>query len=140
MHLTDKGLIIGIGVIATVGIGVLIGRSIAKKKKAKKEEENKVNFEEQMKKQYEEEMNQKAEEQLKDIKLVNGTDNLLNKAKEIVDENPVYREDISEIMAKDPEFAKLLAKYTTPVEAMAMKHMPSKKDVVNSSNNNIKLQ
>ena len=49
MHLTDKGLIIGFGVIATIGIGVLIGKSIAKKKKAKKEE-NKVNFEEQMKK------------------------------------------------------------------------------------------
>jgi len=47
MHLTDRGLIIGFGVIATIGIGVLIGKSIAKKKKAKKEE-NKVNFEKQI--------------------------------------------------------------------------------------------
>lgn len=112
MHLTDKGLIIGFGVIATIGIGVLIGKSIAKKKKAKKEE-NKVNFEEQMKKQYnEEKMNQKTEEQLKDTN------------------NPVTREDLAEIAAKDPEFAEKLAKYVSPVQAMSMKHMPSTQDII----------
>ena len=111
MHLTDKGLIIGFGVIATIGIGVLIGKSIAKKKKAKKEE-NKVNFEEQMEKQYNEEMNQKTEEQLKDTN------------------NPVTREDLAEIAAKDPEFAKKLAKYVSPVQAMSMKHMPSIQDTI----------
>lgn len=112
MHLTDKGLIIGFGVIATIGIGVLIGKSIAKKKKAKKEE-NKVNFEEQMKKQYdEEEMNQKTEEQLKDTN------------------NPVTREDLAEIAAKDQEFAEKLAKYVSPVQAMSMKHMPSIQDII----------
>lgn len=112
MHLTDKGLIIGFGVIATIGIGVLIGKSIAKKKKAKKEE-NKVNFEEQMKKQYnEEKMNQKTEEQLKDTK------------------NLVTREDLAEIAAKDPEFAEKLTRYVSPVQAMSMKHMPSIQDII----------
>lgn len=112
MHLTDKGLIIGFGVIATIGIGVLIGKSIAKKKKAKKEE-NKVNFEEQMKKQYnEEKMNQKTEEQLKDTN------------------NPVTREDLTEIAAKDPEFAEKLTRYVSPVQAMSMKHMPSIQDII----------
>lgn len=112
MHLTDKGLIIGFGVIATIGIGVLIGKSIAKKKKAKKEE-NKVNFEEQMEKQYnEEKLNQKTEEQLKDTG------------------NPVTREDLAEIAAKDPEFAEKLAKYVSPVQAMSMKHMPSIQDII----------
>ena len=112
MHLTDKGLIIGFGVIATIGIGVLIGRSIAKKKKAKKEE-NKVNFEEQMEKQYnEEKMNQKTEKQIKDTN------------------NPVTREDLAEIVAKDPEFAEKLAKYVSPVQHMSMKHMPSIADII----------
>lgn len=112
MHLTDKGLIIGFGVIATIGIGVLIGKSIAKKKKAKKEE-NKVNFEEQMEKQYnEEKMNQKTEEQIKD------------------NNSPVTREDLAEIAAKDPEFAEKLAKYISPVQAMSMKHMPSIQDII----------
>lgn len=112
MHLTDKGLIIGFGVIATIGIGVLIGKSIAKKKKAKKEE-NKVNFEEQMEKQYnEEKMNQRTEEQQKDTN------------------NPVTREDLAAISAKDPEFAEKLAKYTSPVQHMSMKHTPSIQDII----------
>ena len=112
MHLTDKGLIIGFGVIATIGIGVLIGKGIAKKKKAKKEE-NKVNFEKQMEKQYnEEKMNQKTEDQIKDTN------------------NPVTREDLAEIAAKDPEFAEKLAKYISPVQAMSMKHMPSMQDII----------
>lgn len=124
MHLTDKGLIIGFGVIATIGIGVLIGKSIAKKKKAKKEE-NKVNFEEQMEKQYnEEKMTQKTEEQLKD------TNNLFKEAGKIVTNNPVTREDLAEMVAKDPEFAKNLAKYVSPVQDMSMKHMPSIQDII----------
>lgn len=124
MHLTDRGLIIGFGVIATIGIGVLIGKSIAKKKKAKKEE-NKVNFEEQMKKQYnEEKMNQQTEEQLKD------TNNLFKEAGKIVTNNPVTREDLAEIVAKDPEFVEKLAKYISPVEVMAMKHMSSIQDII----------
>ena len=66
-----------------------------------------------MKKQYnEEKMNQKTEEQLKETN------------------NPVTREDLAEIVAKDPEFAKKLARYVSPVQAMSMKHMPSIQDII----------
>lgn len=135
MNITNKGLLIGAGVVALgIGVGVYFGRRKAKKNKENKEVENEIKemkeFEEQMRKQAEEER-VRAEE---DEKWIKATDEMIKKAKTVEKESPVYRpvyrEDLVEAVTKDPEFAKLLMKYISPVEAMAMKHMPSRNDVV----------
>lgn len=135
MNITNKGLLIGAGVVALgIGVGVYFGRKKAKKNKENKEVENEIKemkeFEEQMRKQAEEER-VRAEE---DEKWIKTTDEMIKKAEEVQKESPVYRpvyrEDLLEAVTRDPEFAKLLMKYISPVEAMAMKHMPSRNNVV----------
>lgn len=139
MRLTDKGILIGLGVVA-IGVGVYFGVKKARKNKAKKEAATGLDFDAMMKKQYEEEMNNKVEQQVKNEKCTNETDNLVKKAEDIVSNNPVTREDLAEIVAKDPEFIKILAKYVSPVEAMAMKHMPSKEDIANGCKDSVKVE
>lgn len=135
MNITNKGILIGAGVVALgIGVGVYFGRRKAKKNKENKEVENEIaemkKYEEQMRKQAEEER-VRAEE---DEKWIKTTDEMIKKAEEVQKESPVYRpvyrEDLVEAVTRDPEFAKLLMKYISPVEAMAMKHMPSRNDVV----------
>mgnify|MGYP000970891478 CR=1 FL=1 len=135
MNITNKGLLIGAGVVALgIGVGVYFGRRKAKKNKENKEVENEIaemkKYEEQMRKQAEEER-VRAEE---DEKWIKATDEMIKKAETVEKESPVYRpvyrEDLVEAVTRDPEFAKLLMKYISPVEAMAMKHMPSRNDVV----------
>ena len=135
MNITNKGILIGAGVVALgIGVGVYLGRRKAKKNKENKEVENEIaemkKYEEQMRKQAEEER-VRAEE---DEKWIKTTDEMIKKAKTVEKESPVYRpvyrEDLVEAVTRDPEFAKLLMKYISPVEAMAMKHMPSRNDVV----------
>ena len=135
MNITNKGILIGAGVVALgIGVGVYFGRKKAKKNKENKEVENEIaemkKYEEQMRKQAEEER-VRAEE---DEKWIKTTDEMIKKAEEVQKESPVYRpvyrEDLVEAVTRDPEFAKLLMKYISPVEAMAMKHMPSRNDVV----------
>ena len=137
MNITNKGILIGAGVVALgIGVGVYFGRRKAKKNK-EKESENEIaemkKYEEQMRKQAEEER-VRAEE---DDKWIKATDEMIKKAKTVEKESPVYRpvyrEDLVEAVTRDPEFAKLLMKYISPVEAMAMKHMPSRNDVVSKS-------
>lgn len=137
MNITNKGILIGAGVVALgIGVGVYFGRRKAKKNK-EKESENEIaemkKYEEQMRKQAEEER-VRAEE---DEKWIKATDEMIKKAKTVEKESPVYRpvyrEDLVEAVTRDPEFAKLLMKYISPVEAMAMKHMPSRNDVVSKS-------
>lgn len=155
MNITNKGILIGAGVVALgIGVGVYFGRRKAKKNKENKEVENEIKemkeFEEQMRKQAEEER-VRAEE---DEKWIKTTDEMIKKAEEVQKESPVYRpvyrEDLVEAVTRDPEFAKLLMKYISPVEAMAMKHMPSRDDVKeerkeepaptnNDSDNSIKI-
>ena len=139
MNITNRGLLIGAGVVALgIGVGVYFGRRKAKKNK-EKETENELaemkRYEEQMRKQAEEER-VRAEE---DEKWIKTTDEMIKKAEKVQMERPVYKEDLVEAVTKDPEFAKLLAKYISPVEMMAMKHMPSRNDVkeepVNNSSN-----
>lgn len=134
MNITNKGILIGAGVVALgIGVGVYFGRRKAKKNKEMKETENEIaemkKYEDQMRKQAEEER-VRAEE---DEKWIKTTDEMLKKAEEVQKESPVYRpvyrEDLVEAVTRDPEFAKLLMKYISPVEAMAMKHMPSRNDV-----------
>lgn len=130
MNITNKGILIGAGVVALgIGVGVYFGRRKAKKNKENKEVENEIaemkKYEEQMRKQAEEER-ARAEE---DEKWIKTTDEMIKKAEEVQKESPVYREDLVEAVTRDPEFAKLLMKYISPVEAMAMKHMPSRNDV-----------
>lgn len=135
MNITNKGILIGAGVVALgIGVGVYFGRRKAKKNKENKEVENEIaemkKYEEQMRKQAEEER-VRAEE---DEKWIKTTDEMIKKAETVEKESPVYRpvyrEDLVEAVTRDPEFAKLLMKYISPVEAMAMKHMPSRNDVV----------
>lgn len=135
MNITNKGILIGAGVVALgIGVGVYFGRRKAKKNKENKEVENEIaemkKYEEQMRKQAEEEQARAKE----DEKWIKTTDEMLKKAEEVQKESPVYRpvyrEDLVEAVTKDPEFAKLLMRYISPVEAMAMKHMPSRNDVV----------
>ena len=135
MNITNKGILIGAGVVALgIGVGVYFGRKKAKKNKENKEVENEIaemkKYEEQMRKQAEEER-VRAEE---DEKWIKATDEMIKKAKTVEKESPVYRpvyrEDLVEAVTRDPEFSKLLMKYISPVEAMAMKHMPSRNDVV----------
>ena len=129
MNITNKGILIGAGVVALgIGVGVYFGRRKAKKNK-EKEAENEIaemkKFEEQMRKQAEEER-VRAEE---DEKWIKTTDDMLKKAETVQNEHPITREDLVEAITKDPAFADLLMKYISPVEAMAMKHMPSRNDV-----------
>lgn len=129
MNITNKGILIGAGVVALgIGVGVYLGKRKAKKNK-EKESENEIaemkRYEEQMRKQAEEER-VRAEENEKWIKT---TDEMLKKAETAQNEHPITREDLVEAITKDPEFANLLMKYISPVKAMAMKHMPSKNDV-----------
>lgn len=129
MNITNKGLLIGAGVVALgIGVGVYFGRRKAKKNK-EKETENEIaemkRYEEQMRKQAEEER-VRAEE---DEKWIKTTDEMLKKAETVQNEHPITREDLVEAITRDPEFANLLMKYISPVKAMAMKHMPSRDDV-----------
>ena len=129
MNITNKGLLIGAGVVALgIGVGVYLGKRKAKKNK-EKETENEIaemkKFEEQMRKQAEEER-VRAEE---DEKWIKTTDEMIKKAETVEKEHPITREDLVEAITKDPEFANLLMKYISPVKAMAMKHMPSRNDI-----------
>lgn len=129
MNITNKGILIGAGVVALgIGIGVYFGRRKAKKNK-EKETENEIaemkKFEEQMRKQAEEEQVREKEfnESFKT------TDEMLKKAETVQNEHPITREDLVEAITKDTAFGDLLMKYISPVEAMVMKHMPSRNDV-----------
>lgn len=129
MNITNKGILIGAGVVALgIGVGVYLGKRKAKKNK-EKEEENEIaemkRYEEQMRKQAEEER-VRAEE---DEKWIKTTDEMLKKAETVQNEHPITREDLVEAITRDPEFANLLMKYISPVKAMAMKHMPSRNDI-----------
>lgn len=129
MNITNKGLLIGAGVVALgIGVGVYFGRRKAKKNK-EKESENEIaemkKFEEQMRKQAEEERVREKEfnESFKT------TDEMLKKAETVQKEHPITREDLVEAITRDPAFGDLLMKYISPVKAMAMKHMPSRNDI-----------
>lgn len=129
MNITNKGLLIGAGVVALgIGVGVYLGKRKAKKNK-EKESENELaemkRYEEQMRKQAEEER-VRAEE---DEKWIKTTDEMLKKAETVQNEHPITREDLVEAITRDPEFANLLMKHISPVQAMAMKHMPSRNDI-----------
>ena len=129
MNITNKGLLIGAGVVALgIGVGVYFGRRKAKKNKEKETENELVEmkkFEEQMRKQAEEER-VRAEE---DEKWIKTTDEMLKKAETVQKEHPITREDLVEAITRDPAFGDLLMKYISPVKAMAMKHMPSRNDI-----------
>lgn len=129
MNITNKGILIGAGVVALgIGVGVYLGKRKAKKNK-EKESENEIaemkKFEEQMRKQAEEER-VRAEE---DEKWIKTTDEMIKKGEELCKEHPITREDLVEAITRDPEFANLLMKYISPVKYMAMKHMPSRNDI-----------
>lgn len=130
MNITNKGILIGAGVVALgIGVGVYLGRRKAKKNK-EKEAENEIaemkRYEEQMRKQAEEE--QVREKEFNES-LNKTTDEMIKKAETVEKEHPITREDLVEAITRDPEFANLLMKYISPVKAMAMKHMPSRNDV-----------
>lgn len=129
MNITNKGILIGAGVVALgIGVGVYFGRRKAKKNK-EKETENEIaemkRYEEQMRKQAEEE--QVIEKEFNES--FKTTDEMIKKAETVEKEHPITREDIVEAITRDPAFGDLLMKYISPVEAMAMKHMPSRNDV-----------
>lgn len=129
MNITNKGILIGAGVVALgIGVGVYLGRRKAKKNK-EKEAENEIaemkRYEEQMRKQAEEEKAREKEHN----ESFKTTDEMMKKAETVQNEHPITREDLVEAITKDPEFANLLMKYISPVKAMAMKHMPSRNDV-----------
>ena len=130
MNITNRGLLIGAGVVALgIGLGVYLGKRKAKKNK-EKESENELaemrKFEEQMRKQAEEE---RVREKEFNESLNKTTDEMIKKAETVEKEHPITREDLVEAITKDPAFGDLLMKYISPVEAMAMKHMPSRNDV-----------
>lgn len=130
MNITNKGLLIGAGVVALgIGVGVYFGRRKAKKNK-EKEAENELaemkRYEEQMRKQAEEEQ---VREKEYNESLNKTTDEMLKKAETVEKEHPITREDLVEAITRDPAFGDLLMKYISPVEAMAMKHMPSINDI-----------
>ena len=129
MNITNRGLLIGAGVVALgIGVGVYLGKRKAKKNK-EKESENEIaemkRYEEQMRKQAEEE--QAREEECNES--FKTTDEMIKKAETVEKEHPITREDLVEAITRDPAFGDLLMKYISPVEAMAMKHMPSRNDV-----------
>lgn len=133
MNITNKGILIGAGVVALgIGVGVYLGKRKAKKNK-EKEAENEIaemkRYEEQMRKQAEEER-VRAEE---DEKWIKTTDEMLKKAETVQNEHPITREDLVEAITRDPAFADLLMKHISPVQAMAMKHMPSRNDIKEES-------
>lgn len=130
MNITNKGILIGAGVVALgIGVGVYLGKRKAKKNK-EKESENELaemkKFEEQMRKQAEEE--QVREKEFNES-LNKTTDEMIKKAETIEKEHPITREDLVEAITRDPAFGDLLMKYISPVKAMAMKHMPSRNDI-----------
>jgi len=130
MNITNKGLLIGAGVVALgIGVGVYLGKRKAKKNK-EKETENELaemkKFEEQMRKQAEEEQ---VREKKFNESLNKTTDEMIKKAETVAKEHPITREDLVEAITRDPAFGDLLMKYISPVESMAMKHMPSRNDV-----------
>jgi len=130
MNITNKGILIGAGVVALgIGVGVYFGRRKAKKNK-EKEAENEIaemkKFEEQMRKQAEEE--QVREKEFNES-LNKTTDEMIKKAETVEKEHPITREDLVEAITRDPAFGDLLMKYISPVQAMAMKHMPSRNDI-----------
>lgn len=130
MNITNKGILIGAGVVALgIGVGVYLGKRKAKKNK-EKESENELaemkRYEEQMRKQAEEEQ---VREKEYNESLNKTTDEMIKKAETVEKEHPITREDLVEAITRDPEFANLLMKYISPVKAMAMKHMPSRNDV-----------
>jgi hypothetical protein len=130
MNITNKGILIGAGVVALgIGVGVYFGKRKAKKNK-EKETENEIaemkKFEEQMRKQAEEE--QVREKEFNES-LNKTTDEMIKKAETIEKEHPITREDLVEAITRDPAFGDLLMKYISPVKAMAMKHMPSRNDI-----------
>lgn len=130
MNITNKGILIGAGVVALgIGVGVYLGRRKAKKNK-EKETENELaemkRYEEQMRKQAEEEQ---VREKEYNESLNKTTDEMIKKAETVEKEHPITREDLVEAITRDPAFGDLLMKYISPVEAMAMKHMPSRNDV-----------
>lgn len=137
MNITNKGILIGAGVVALgIGVGVYLG-----KRKAKKNKEKEMENEQAEMKRYEEQMRKQAEEERvraeEDEKWIKTTDEMLKKAETVQNEHPITREDLVEAITKDPEFANLLMKYISPVKAMAMKHMPSRNDVKVSTSENI---
>lgn len=130
MNIKNKGILIGAGVVALgIGVGVYLGKRKAKKSKEMKESENEIaemkRYEEQMRKQAEEEKVREKEfnESFKT------TDEMIKKAETVEKEHPITREDLVEAITRDPAFGDLLMKYISPVEAMAMKHMPSRNDI-----------
>lgn len=130
MNITNRGLLIGAGVVALgIGVGVYLGKRKAKKNK-EKEAENELaemkRYEEQMRKQAEEE---RVREKEFNESLNKTTDEMIKKAETVEKEHPITREDLVEAITRDPAFADLLIKYISPVKAMAMKHMPSRNDV-----------
>lgn len=130
MNITNKGILIGAGVVALgIGVGVYFGRRKAKKNK-EKETENELaemkRYEEQMRKQAEEE--QVREKEFNES-LNKTADEMIKKAETVEKEHPITREDLVEAITRDPAFGDLLMKYISPVKAMAMKHMPSRNDV-----------
>ena len=60
MNITDKGILIGLGVVA-IGIGAYFGIKKARKNKAEKKANEEVDFDALMKKQYEEEVKFRSE-------------------------------------------------------------------------------
>lgn len=129
MNITNRGLLIGAGVVALgIGVGVYLGKRKAKKNK-EKEAENELaemkKFEEQMRKQAEEEKAREKEHN----ESFKTTDEMIKKVETVEKEHPITREDLVEAITRDPEFANLLMKYISPVKAMAMKHMPSRNDI-----------
>lgn len=129
MNITNKGLLIGAGVVALgIGVGVYFGIRKAKKNK-EKETENEIaemkRYEEQMRKQAEEEKAREKEHN----ESFKTTDEMIKKAETVEKEHPITREDLVEAITRDPAFGDLLMKYISPVEAMAMKHMPSRNDI-----------
>jgi hypothetical protein len=130
MNITNKGLLIGAGVVALgIGVGVYLGKRKAKKNK-EKETENEIaemkRYEKQMRKQAEEE---KVREKEFNESLNKTTDEMIKKAETVEKEHPITREDLVEAITRDPAFGDLLMKYISPVKAMAMKHMPSRNDI-----------
>nr|DAO13904.1 MAG TPA: Protein of unknown function (DUF1043) [Caudoviricetes sp.] len=129
MNITNKGILIGAGVVALgIGVGVYLGKRKAKKNKEKETENELAEM-----KRYEEQMRKQAEEEQVREKEFNEpfktTDEMIKKAETVEKEHPITREDLVEAITRDPAFGDLLMKYISPVEAMAMKHMPSRNDV-----------
>lgn len=120
MNITNKGILIGAGVVALgIGVGVYFGRRKAKKNK-EKETENEIaemkKFEEQMRKQAEEE--QVREKEFNES-LNKTTDEMIKKAETVENEHPITREDLVEAITRDPalnDIANIKPLNTEPVK------------------------